>query len=1190
MPPGELPARMSTYTPPDIKMANVEKQAEIMLRCKPLLDINEALTGFCTHKDAMVKLSVLPEHEKLLYRKQYPYAHALFDAIDAIVKRWLATGKIMDAPPNCPFNSPLLAVPKKDDEGRMTGVRLCIDIRTLNMYLIEEDKFMIPHIPDVLAAFAGGKLFGEFDLHEAYFQFKLTLESQKYTAFSWNGRQYVFIACPYGIKHIPSLFQRFISNLFSDMKFVYPYIDNLGFASKDWEQHYKHAAAIIERLNSVNLRIKPSSYNLGNSHIKILGHIISAEGIIIDPEKQEMVMRWPRPVEGSVMATILGLCTFLRSHIRHYGDITYPLSKLTKCKKIEWTPMLIKHWELLKRAFSTAPILRFPDFGKRMVVGTDSSQTGVGGICYQPEDVENTITPDNIVAICSKQLDATQRNYPIYKKELWAVIYCLRKFHSLIWGRRDVTVLTDHKPLIHIANQKIMTVTLQQWADVLADYDIKIKYRPGILHFFADALSRVYTSSYQQRDVVWGTRTNLQFLKDFEKECSPSDMLCAQSIAAITPLTAIKKRHRIPSAHASQTGGGKDEVEEDSMQVEQDEITRTMQLEEQKVHLADLPYLRRAASELAAGIEDSDWDDEEDDGIVEIISDEDLAEFADAVECAPLYSFADPALIRVAMLAMNEGSKADKRTRTRAFTDAYHSGDSRYPLERVYTNAAFIREIEVKELLSDRETLMLAQEKRQKKGPSSDEHRRELLAQAHLQGHFGEKAMSSHIEREGYWWPAMRTDIAEAIAMCGDCRKFTITKSGFHPARSVTAFRPGDHYQIDLAQFPRTSKGEKYCLVLIDVFTGFIVLRALRRKTASVVARTLFEIFCILGIPRVLQSDNGPEFSNSILAALNALIGVPHRFIAAYNPRADGKVERAVQSVKQIIMKLMHGANLYWPLHLPFVMYCYNSKVQSLTGSTPFSLMYARMSYGAKDYRNDQITALPTDIRDWKKFQDEVVSLIYPAVAKRQGDAQAKYRQRIDSSHRKIEAPVADETVVMLKDPKYLLNPGMRPSYEPMFVGPYTVVRSGTHGSYVLKDELGVVTTRPVPLDQMKILYGPDNVPEQAAVVDNNDNTYVIKDIISHREMKGALEYLVQWKGYPKASDNDWVKAHNINDVAAINSYFRKAALQTELKRVRKQRIARIHVELILSSTRPIISNRDGACVAAVLRTENERE
>ena len=44
----------------------------------------------------------------------------------------------------------------------------------------------------------------------------------------------------------------------------------------------------------------------------------------------------------------------------------------------------------------------------------------------------------------------------------------------------------------------------------------------------------------------------------------------------------------------------------------------------------------------------------------------------------------------------------------------------------------------------------------------------------------------------------------------------------------------------------------------------------------------------------------------------------------------------------------------------------------------------------------------------------------------------------------------------------------------------------------------------------MKILYGPDNVPEQAAVVDNNDNTYVIKDIISHREMKGALEYLVQ--------------------------------------------------------------------------------
>ena len=184
----------------------------------------------------------------------------------------------------------------------------------------------------------------------------------------------------------------------------------------------------------------------------------------------------------------------------------------------------------------------------------------------------------------------------------------------------------------------------------------------------------------------------------------------------------------------------------------------------------------------------------------------------------------------------------------------------------------------------------------------------------------------------------MRKDIADEIAMCGACRKHKIVRSGFHPARTVTAFRPGDHYQIDLAQFKASTNNEQFCLVLIDVFTGFIVLRALPNKSAISTARSLFDIFCTIGFPRVLQSDNGTEFANEVLAKMNELMGVPHRFIAQYNPRADGKVERAVQSVKQIITKLLYGADVYWPLHLPFVMHSYNAKVQALTGSTPWLL------------------------------------------------------------------------------------------------------------------------------------------------------------------------------------------------------------------------------------------------------------
>jgi putative transposase len=345
LPAGELPARLHTFTPPDEKAEHTARMAQAARVLAPLLKVNEQLKNFCIHPDSVVTLSVLPENEKYIFTKQYKIAHALRGAVSDIINRWKSTGKIELAPKNCPFNSPLLAVPKKDDQGKMTGVRLCTDVRVLNKYLIEDDRFQLPHIPDVLTAFGGGQFFGEFDLSEAYFQFRLSKESQKYTAFQWEGEQYMFVGCPFGLKHIPSFFQRFISNLFRDMPFVYPYIDNLGFASKTWDEHLMHAKMIIERLNSVNLRIKPASYNIGNTQIKLLGHVINRSGIGLDPEKRDMILNWPRPDDGAGLASALGLGAYLRDHVRHYADIAAPLEKVKRQKTINWTSELNQSWE-----------------------------------------------------------------------------------------------------------------------------------------------------------------------------------------------------------------------------------------------------------------------------------------------------------------------------------------------------------------------------------------------------------------------------------------------------------------------------------------------------------------------------------------------------------------------------------------------------------------------------------------------------------------------------------------------------------------------------------------------------------------------------------------------------------------------------------------------------------------------------
>ena len=1137
----DSPSKLVTFTAADKAATYKLNRDKLLARLLAVHLKNEKGTGvFCSDPNSIVTLTILPENESKVYRKQYPIVHALRQAVTDIVNRWYKEGKIEHAPKNCKFNSPLLAVPKKDDNGRMTKVRVCIDIRAINKYLVENDKFEIPHIPDLLSALAGGTVFGEYDLSEAYFQFKLSAESRKYTAFTWEQQQYVFVGTPFGLKHIPSLFQRYITSLFRDMPFVFPYIDNLGFASSSWEQHYEHSRMIIDRLTSVNLRIKPGYYNLGNSHMKLLGHVVSKEGVSLDPDKVEVIQKWPLPSDGANLASALGLGAYLRDHIRNYADIAAPLEAVKKQKIVQWNDNLRRHWLLFKRAFATAPILSFPNMNKRFVLACDASQSGVGGILYQPTDEDNTITPHNIVAICSKQLGPAQRNYPIYKKELWAVVYCLRKFHTFVWGRRDVQVLTDHKPLIHVLNQRVLAVALQQWLDVLLDYDLTIKYRPGVLHVIPDALSRMYMSTYGDNDMAWGTHSNINILDKFKHpSSSPSDFLCTQSINESKPLTNTKRRHR-----NLESEGGR--------QVEN-----------------ELPIV----SQLITG---NEFDDH-----VYIINHDEKHEFLLARSTAPLFNGSDFVNGRECMSRVTGHRSINYDQLQHTHNHLQHHKDDQLPV--IIRQLAVDTDNRVTEptpvsgssTTSAEDKLLLAQEKRGKIIPSIV-IQQSLIKQAHEAGHYGEHAMYDKIAVDKYWWPGLRNDIKREIADCVACRQHNTVKHGYHPSRSVTASQPGDHYMIDLAQLPASLDGKIFCLVLIDVFTGFIILRPLADKTAQSVARELWDIFCLIGIPRVLQSDNGTEFVNSILATLNRLIGVNHRFITAYNPRADGKVERVVRTVKLTIMKLLHGAMGYWPLHVPYVQYAYNDKLQLLTGSTAFILMFGRRPNAARDYSLDPVSDdSPTDLAAWKQHQTEIINIIYPSIAKRVLKQQSAYRERLDNSRPKLIAStthLAPGTTVYVKDPKYLLNPGMRPSREGMYVGPYTIDSVTHSGNYKLIDDTNVSVDRAVPLDQIKVVAPAPPITttttQSSTNKSTNNNVFQVESILSHRESKrvqGRLEYLVKWTGYPLSAAS-WVIDTDMNDTACVEKYYRSISVRQLQRRPARAMIMRTGI-INLTST-----------------------
>lgn len=97
---------------------------------------------------------------------------------------------------------------------------------------------------------------------------------------------------------------------------------------------------------------------------------------------------------------------------------------------------------------------------------------------------------------------------------------------------------------------------------------------------------------------------------------------------------------------------------------------------------------------------------------------------------------------------------------------------------------------------------------------------------------------------------------------------------------------------MDLARpFPESTDGNVFLLMVIDVCMCFMFLKPIHDKQAITVGKALFDLFCLIGFPRILQSDNGAEFVNSLLATMTTQLGVNHCLLTPYHPCGNGVAE-----------------------------------------------------------------------------------------------------------------------------------------------------------------------------------------------------------------------------------------------------------------------------------------------------------
>ena len=208
------------------------------------------------------------------------------------IQLYLKMGHIR--PSKSPFGAPVLFVRKKNGQ-----LRLCIDYRALNDDTIR-DRFPLPRIDDMLDQLHGATVFSKLDLSQGYHQVRVAPEDVHKTAFTTKQGHFEFQVMPFGLCNAPATFQRLMNTVLQPhlRKFCTVYLDDVLIYSKDPEEHAHHLKMVLETLQEAGLFAQLSKCEFGLRELQFLGHIVSADGIKMDPEKISAMTAWPVPKEN----------------------------------------------------------------------------------------------------------------------------------------------------------------------------------------------------------------------------------------------------------------------------------------------------------------------------------------------------------------------------------------------------------------------------------------------------------------------------------------------------------------------------------------------------------------------------------------------------------------------------------------------------------------------------------------------------------------------------------------------------------------------------------------------------------------------------------------------------------------------------------------------------------------------------
>ena len=217
---------------------------------------------------------------------------------------------------------------KKKKNGTL---RIFIDYRQINKVTVK-NKYHFPRIEDIFYQLKGASVFSKIDLQLRYYQLRVKDVDVPKTTFRTRYGHYEFLVMPFGLTNALAAFMDLMNKVFHPCldQVVVIFIDHILVYSKDAQKHEQHLRVVLQILREKQLFAKLSKCDFWLKEVSFLGHIMSVEGIRVDPAKIEAIVHWKLPRNVTKARSFLGLARYYQRFIKGLSVIASTLTKLLR--------------------------------------------------------------------------------------------------------------------------------------------------------------------------------------------------------------------------------------------------------------------------------------------------------------------------------------------------------------------------------------------------------------------------------------------------------------------------------------------------------------------------------------------------------------------------------------------------------------------------------------------------------------------------------------------------------------------------------------------------------------------------------------------------------------------------------------------------------------------------------------------